>query len=299
MKKRSIYIVVSILFILCASFFVFFATNAFLTNVLNYMNNFNFPYIFGTIPLLSFAFEITTLIIFVERFFRLDKDYRVVHTKAYSIQLIVHSSIGLICSIIAMVVVKDVFFSNPFPGVLFIFALIHLLIISLMVFYLIYAKKINLLENAKRYKYGFKHVIVTITLSIFTFFALNRFGAFLQSFFYMEYSYFWFTLPFYLSLISPLLMLILLIYNKFKAVSYKKNMLFWCLFLVYNLATGLYVIIVGTNNPLLISLVSAAMPIERLATTPIDAILLYGLNLLLPMVKIVLLIKDKDKISEQ
>ena len=58
MKKRSIYIVVSILFILCASFFVFFATNAFLTNVLNYMNNFNFPYIFGTIPLLSFAFEI-------------------------------------------------------------------------------------------------------------------------------------------------------------------------------------------------------------------------------------------------
>ena len=78
---------------------------------------------------------------------------------------------------------------------------------------------------------------------------------------------------------------------------FKQENIVWFTFLGVNLIAALYVIIVGINEPLLISLVSASMPLERLITFPIDAILLYGVNILLPIGRIIYIYKNR-KVEE-
>ncbi len=298
-KPRIYHIIAFVVYLLVASFLVFYGTNCFFTNVVNYENSLNFPFVFATFPWLFLAIEFATSLIFLVRLLRMDISYRSHHIKVYSIQFFVYSALGVIFAIVGMIIHKNILFDNPFPGVLLILTIVHLLICGGAVFSYFHLKKNPLCEKEERFSYTKSYGFKSALLGIFTFFALNRFGAFLQSFFYMEYAHFFFTILFYLSLISPLFMLIAFVNPSLEIKSkdnyFKQEVIVWCSFLAYNLATGLYVIITGLTNPLLISLVSAAMPLERLITFPIDAIMLYGLNILFPIGRLIYLYR-KEKL---
>lgn len=300
-KPRFYDVIAIVLYLLLGSFFVFFASNAFFCNVVNYVNKLNYPYVFATLPLFTLAIEVVAFLIFLVRFLRLDVIYRSHHIRTYCIHFFVYSCVGLLFSLIAMIVYKDPLFSNPFPGVLLVFLLIHLAIIIFVSICFFYSKKHPRNDSEERFIYGGKYCFYSALLGVFTFFAMNRFGAFIQSFFYMEYRHFWLTILFYLSLCAPLLMLVALINPMLGITSkehyFKQENIVWFTFLGVNLATALYVIIVGINEPLLISLVSASMPLERLITFPIDAILLYGVNILLPIGRIIYIYKNR-KVEE-
>ncbi len=302
MIKPKIYHVIAFaIYLLVASFLNFYGTNCIFCNVVNYENTLNFPFIFATLPWLFLAIELVTFLIFLVRLLRMDISFRSHHIKVYCIQFFVYSALGIIFSIVGMIIHKNILFDNPFPGVLLVLIITHLLISGAAVFTFFHLKHNPLCEKDERFTYPKSYIFKTAALSIFTYFALNRFGAFLQSFFYMEYAHFFFTILFYLSLISPLLMLIAFINPSLEIKSkdnyFKQEVIVWCSFLAYNLLTGLYVIITGLTNPLLISLVSAAMPLERLITFPIDAIMLYGLNILFPIGRLFYLYR-KEKLAK-
>ena len=109
----------------------------------------------------------------------------------------------------------------------------------------------------------------------------------------MEYHHFFFTILFYLSLCVPLACLILMQLNN--KMSKKFKIISWSVLLAFSLVTGLYTLITGINDPLLVSLVSASMAIERLATLPIDAILLYGVNFIIPIMYLLISIIKQEK----
>ena len=246
-----------------------------------------------SLPIFTLALEVVAFLIFLIRFLRLDIIYRNHHIRTYCIHFFVYSLIGFIFSIIAMIIYKDPFFSNPFPGVLLVFLLIHLAIIIFTIVCFFISKNHPRNDSEERFIYGAKYCFYSALISLFTFFAMNRFGAFLQAFFYMEYRHFFLTILFYLSLTLPLLMLVALI-NPLLGISSKNNYfkqenIVWFSFLGVNLIMAIYVIIIGINEPLLISLVSASMPLERLITFPVDAIMLYGLNILLPIGRLIYL----------
>ena len=301
-KIRYYHVIAFVVYLLLGSFLVFYGVNCFFTNVVNYENNLNFPFLFATLPWLFLSIEIATSLIFFVRLLRMDNSFRSRHIKVYAVQFFIYSLLGVIFSIVGMIVHKNMLFNNPFPGVLLVLIVVHLLICGASVFAFMHIKKNPLSEKEERFTYTKSYGFKTAGLGILTFFALNRFGAFLQSFFYMEYAYFFFTILFYLSLISPLLMLIAFANPSLGIKSeknyFKQELIVWCSFLVFNLITALYVIIVGLTNPLLISLVSAAMPLERLITFPIDAIMLYSLNILFPIIRIIYLYR-KEKLVKQ
>ncbi len=300
-KVRFYHVIAFVIYLLLASFLVFYGLNCFFTNVVNYENNLNFPFIFATLPWLLLVIELTASLIFFARLLRMDNSYRSRHIKVYSVQFFIYSALGVIFSIVGMIIHKNILFDNPFPGVLLILTIVHLLICGASVFAYFHIKHNPLSENEERFTYKASYGFKTAGLALFTFFALNRFGAFMQSFFYMEYAHFFFTILFYLSLISPLLMLIAFTNPSLGIKSeknyFKQEVIVWCSFLAYNLITGLYVIITGLTNPLLISLVSAAMPLERLITFPIDAIFLYGLNIIFPIGRLIYLF-NKEKVTK-
>ncbi len=288
-KVRDIIILALVL--LLGSFFVFFATNCFITIIFNYEANWHFPYIFAVIPHLIFAIEFVTFLIFFTRYLRCEEEYRKHLVKVYAWQFIVHSLIGLVMTILGGTVSYHNFLiNNPYPGVLIVCLLTNIVIGALAAFVLIKVS-INGKEELKK-PMKVSHVFFTIGASLFTFFAFNRFGAFLWSFIYMDYSRFWFTLPFYLSLLVPIVILFAFInpVMGIKAKSFKRaEFIIWPCILLFSLCTCLYVVLIGAKDPSMTSLTSAAMPISRIATKPIDGILLYGVNILMPLGRLIYL----------
>lgn len=286
MKKAKYYDIIAIsVFIVLASVVVFMATNMLMSDVANYENGFSGKLVISTIPFFVFVVEIISFLIFFVRYLNRSQIYRNSQIRSYSIQFVVHSFIGIVTTILAGTLVYGSFLAPyPFSGALIIALIVHILFFSFSLFVAIYMG-VHRLPEEERYVYGFSHVFMTILWAVFAFFALNKLGAFFYSFFYMDYQYFWFTIIFYISLLSPALILLYLTLVKLgmKATNFKKQeIIVWSNLLSLGLIGAIYTTIVGSQNPLLVSLISPAMPIERLLTIPVEAILLYGVSIIVP-----------------
>ena len=293
MKHLSVFkICATIVAISFASLFVFFATNMVHTNVVNYASSLNFPFIFACFPHLFLAIEMVIFAFYKYRFSRLDEEYKNRHIFSYSLQFIVISSLSIVFTILSGTIAYNNFLiDNPYPYVLIISLVVHLIIIFFSSLSLVATLKNK--DDFKKKEYKTSYIFKTAGLGILLFFAFNRLGAFINAFFYMEYHHFFFTLLFYLSLCVPLACLILMQLNN--KMSKKFKIISWSILLAFSLITGLYTLITGINDPLLVSLVSASMAIERLATLPIDAILLYGVNFIIPIVYLLISIIKQEK----
>ena len=79
---------------------------------------------------------------------------------------------------------------------------------------------------------------------------------------------------------------------------YFTNAVTYTIFLFIGIICMSIVVSEATTNPLLISLISPAMPLERLMTFPVEAILLYGIAILLPIYKITSLMINRFKTNK-
>lgn len=196
-------------------------------------------------------------------------------SRLYLILVIVFNALALVANIIGSIKEYGSLISeNPFPGYSLIFLILEVLLIGGAIFGLIKVKAMK--DDEGKVKISVGYVFKTIGWFLFIMLMLNRFGNFLFSPFYIYWRTFYKTFPFYLFLLVPLYLGIVEIMHIFKMADRKK--MFILTFVGYGLTVILftYSALMGINDTGFISALSEAMPLERLASMPME-ILIHAL----------------------
>jgi len=181
------------------------------------------------------------------------------------------SLLGIITSILTGTVVYGSFL-DPYPFTCY--TLINLILHSLVFISCLYAiifclKRVP--EDEGGSIMSAKHIFITLGWVMFAGFVFNRFGALLFGWMFIQWRTLYFTLPFYMSLAIPMFIGAYKMLVDFELLTLKKTKMFTlaCLsgltlgFFIYNVA-------VGFTNTTFISAISACLPLERLASLPIE-----------------------------
>ena len=125
-------------------------------------------------------------------------------------------------------------------------------------------------DDAEKYKVTVKHVFHTIGLFLLIALAFNRFGAFLLMPVYVQWSTLYMTFVYYLFLLIPMALLAL----KVLGILGNKNLLIPTI-VVAALNVVLFGITaaIGINDSAFVSAVSAAAPLERLGSMPMEILI--------------------------
>ena len=269
LSRKVTIIVLAILGVL-ASLYTAYASNYFFNIVLNkgiiteYINMLvAFPAIFLALTFVLGFFYVLRLYKRPNTFKRLSRLYLILN--------MVMNSLGFITSILTGVLVYGNMFSKyPFPGYPFVFMMFHLVLLGLDI-----AGLILLLSKAKedeeKFKVKVSYIFKTIGWFLFACLAFNRFGTLLVAPMYIH----WRTLPltfvFYLFLLVPALLGIYKVLVDLGVLKNKivKIVVVGCVF-GYAMVTGLTSMILGLVDPVFVSAVSVSMPLERLASLPVE-----------------------------
>lgn len=277
LNKRKTLIVLIILSIL-GGLTAFYGTNLVLNSVLqkDLPSFFDFFKTFFT----SFDFLLVSLDIVLAIFFFVRLYMHPTHQKrmlfVYGIILASFSFVGLICNTLSGVIVYGSFIKPyPFPGYHIVMYVYHAAMLALgfvMIFYL--TKKVEFPDIFLE-KTNAKYVLVTILWSFIYFISLNRFGAFLLSPFYIQWSTLTLTYPAYVALLLPAVILFNDVAYMFNA--YKKNPPIGIAISAITMYLAIFsfaqIIVRGQSDQLFIQLVSPVNPLGRLLTFPYDTVL--------------------------
>lgn len=289
--------------LLIGSLVTYFAMNLFWSDIANGAQAFNFPYCFATLPLLSISLIMIAFCIFFSRYVSSPNEERMYLVKHYAKIFLAFSIVGLISTIICCtpLVYGSFLTPCPFPGSLIVYFIIFILLLGVNILLFVKVKK-AITENDKKRKLTVSYCLYTVVIALFTFVAFDRCGAALISPSYIEWNRLDLTWSFYFSLLMPMIVLIVMILFKLGHLdlkNYKLRIIIWSILFIVGLSLAISTMITGINNSLMVSLISPAMPIERLATIPIDFIALYVpivfISLGKLIISIVLLFKERKK----
>ena len=194
-------------------------------------------------------------------------------TKIYLILLVVFSSLGAVTSILTGTLVYGNFMAPyPFTGYALIFLLFHLMFLGFGISQLI--KLRNVKDDAEVRKLNFLQVLKNIGYVLFIGLVFNRFGYFLGMPIYVYWRFFYATFPFYLYLLLPLGIGVFMTLRKLGMLTDPKKSLIMLIVLsgLHVLLAG-YIVIMGTQDTLFISSISTCMPLDRLASMPVEFII--------------------------
>lgn len=287
MKRFAFHIEIVILAII-ASIINFYATNMILSDVSNmYYSVMNID-IISSLP----AFLLAINLVVITLYFSREKhfpEYKNSMALTYTTIIAVISAIGVIASILTgTIIYKSFLVPYPFYGYSILGIIVHL---ANCVFAII--KNIKTRKECTEFKkrpISFKYVIYTILVVLMIYIAYDRFGAFLLSFTYVQFSTLYLTFPFYLSLLLPISLLnhIMAYLRSSKKIEYKVGLTNIIILTILSFVLNIAVVIIGFTNTQFISAISPALGLERLATMPID--LIFHI-LITTVFSIVLLIK--------
>ena len=222
----------------------------------------------STFPALMFAALFPTFFLYVLRLYLRPKTFKRM-SRLYVIIAMSLSFVGFLCSILAGVIIYGSFVKPyPFPGYLIIMMVIHLLILAASAF--VFFKFVRPMpEDQEKFKGGVKHVFHTLGLYLFIALAFNRFGAFLLMPVYVQWSTLYKTFVYFLFLLLPMALLVLKV---LRILDLAKKIRFpmALVLAVLNVVLALIIILLGRIDSSFISAVSAAAPLERLGSMPME-----------------------------
>ena len=160
---------------------------------------------------------------------------------------------------------------NPFPGYTIIFMVLELAIIGCSIFGLLKNNKRP--EDEGKVKITVVYVIKTIGWFMFIMLMLNRLGTFLTAPFYVYLRNLHKTFPFYIYLLVPVFLGTLVVLTSFKMIDKKKALLLTYIGIGLNVVLFAYIALMGINDTGFISSLSEAMPLERLASKPLEMLI--------------------------
>jgi len=273
--KKSTAIKLLIALAVIGSVITFYASNLLLSDVSNMFYMSITRDVVSTLPCFTIALDFILASIYVMRFFS-KTTYCKSQTIVYSWILFAFSVIGIFSSVYTgLVIYGSMLAPYPFKFATNIFLIFHLL----MLVHSFHTRKIGkkMAGEAVYRKLKFSYILYTIMLSAIVFFAYSCFGALLISPLYIQWSTFYLTIPFYLSLLLPMAIVVQMMLYTFKTVDKHPNagLALTIAVLIANLVIGFAVFYIGYHYPQFIAAISPAVAIERLLTKPINTVFIH------------------------
>ena len=269
-QKQMIILALAVATVLGALFTVL-ASNMFFSDIVNISAGFAHATLFVSLPAIAVSMTLTMVVLWVLRTYRHPDCFRRI-SKLYAIIAIALNGVGVLGCILSAIVVYGNFFSNqPFPGYLLIFLLLNLAIIGMCVFGLLKLKTVK--EDEGRIKINFLYVLKTIGWFLFIVMVFNRLGTLLGAPTYIYLRNLYKTFPFYILLLAPLGLGILVVLNILGLLKKKQLIISTCAVLGCMLVLWIYTAVMGVNDTGFISSLSQAMPLERMASKPLEMLI--------------------------
>ena len=250
-----------------------------------------------TFPALMFAALFPVCFLYVLRYYLRPKTFKRL-TRLYVIIAMALSFVGLICSILSGVLVYGSFVKPyPFPGYLIIFMVLYALILCGGAFALVRLHKLP--DDEERFKVDVKHVFKTIGWFLFICLAIERLGLFVASPVYIYWRNFYMTFPFYIFLLVPAFLGTIKVLDILGYLE-KPNLKLILSIAGVACTVVLFVAIAipGILNTAYVSSVSTAMPLERLASKPLEILIHLLSNLAVGIILLVQALKARKQKAE-
>lgn len=269
--KRKALILSLICLTIVGALFTMLGSNMFFADVGNMAVGFARSTILITIPAAIMAVMFAIAILYVIRINRHPDCVKRI-TRLYLIIAIALNVIALGANIAGAFMVYGTLVSlNPFPGYTIIFMMLELAIIGCSIFGLFKNKARP--EDEGKVKITVVYVLKTIGWFMFIMLMLNRLGTFLTAPFYVYLRNLHKTFPFYIYLLVPVFLGTLVVLTSFKMIDKKKALLLTYIGIGLNVALFAYIALMGINDTGFISSLSEAMPLERLASKPLEMLI--------------------------
>ena len=224
-----------------------------------------------TLPAAAISVTFAIAIFYVIRIYKHPDCFKKI-TRLYLIIAAIVNLVGLVGVILSAVSVYGTFLSpNPFPGYLIIFLILELLILGGIVYAFVALKKAK--EDTGKVEIKVSYVFKTIGWFFFIMIVLNRFGMFLGMPLYVYLRNLYKTFPFYIFLLEGLFLGFIEIAHIFELFDAKKIRILIFVGLGLNVALFAYIAIMGVNDTVFISSLSPALPLERLASKPLEVLI--------------------------
>ena len=266
MSKKFVMISLAIIAIF-GSLLTFYASNLFFGDVSNFGSG--SPTIFATFPAMLLGATLIAAALFVVRFYQRPNSRKVL-CRNYIFIAIALACFGAIFAVLGGVInYRGNFVKYPFPGYLIIMIVLDVLIIvcaALALFKVV----LKMPDDIEKYKVKPLHVLHTLGLFLLIALAFNRFGAFLLMPVYVQWSSLYMTFVYYLFLLIPMALLVIKVLG---ILGYKPLFIPVIVVAVLNVVLFAITAIIGINDSAFISAVSAAAPLERLGSMPMEILI--------------------------
>ena len=271
MKQHHKLVIILACLTIVGALFTMLGSNMFFSDIGNIAVGFARSTLLITIPAAVMAVTFAVAILY---FIRINRhpgcEKRI--TRLYLIIAVALNVIGLAANIAGALMVYGTLVSkNPFPGYTIIFLVLELAIIGCSIFGLLKNKARE--EDKDKVKITVAYVFKTIGWFMFLMLLLNRLGTFLTAPLYVYVRNLYKTFPFYLYLLVPLYLGIVVVMSIFKCVDKKKILLLTYIGIGVNVVLFAYIALMGINDTGFISSLSEAMPLERLASKPLEMLI--------------------------
>ena len=269
MNKRNIIITLIITAVL-GSVVTFYASNMFFSDVSNFGAGFMNTTLFASLTAMLFGAIILMIPLYVLRLYKRPNTKKRL-TSTYLFTVMGLALFGIVFAVLAGVLNYHSFIKPyPFPGFLIIAMIFHALILAgACVAYFLLVKKMP--EDEEKFKVTFLHVLHTIGLYALIALAFNRFGAFLFIPVYVQWSNFYMTFVYFLFLLLPMTLLVI---KTLRVLEFEKSLFIPSLVIgILTVVLFAVIAILGVNDSAFISAVSAAAPLERLGSMPMEILI--------------------------
>ncbi len=267
--SRKVTIITLSVLAIFASLFTAYASNYFFNDVLNKAIITENTMILITLPALLLASTFIVDFFYVLRLYKRPKTLKR-HSRLYVIINMVIHILGFILSIVGGLVAYGTLISDyPFTAYPLVMMLVHLALLAADIVALVFVLRMK--NDEERFKVKVGHVFKTIGWFLFACLTFNRFGTLLVSPMFIQWRTLDLTFVFYLFLAVPMLfgvykvLVELGVFNK-KVVKIAVS----SSLIGFMLITGLTSMILGLVEPVFISAISVSMPLERMASLPVE-----------------------------
>ena len=268
MSKKFVMISLAIIAIV-GSLLTFYASNLFFSDVSNFGAGFMNTTFFVTLPAMLLGALLIAATLYIVRLYKRPNTKKVL-SRNYLFIAMALSCFGVIFTVLGAVLNMHSFVKPyPFPGYLIIMLVLHLLILAGAAVTL-FKVVLKLPDDTEQFKVKPLYGLHTFGLYLLIALAFNRFGAFLLMPVYVQWSSFYMTFVYYLFLLIPMALLVIKVLG---ILEFKP--LFIPTVVVAALSVVLFGVsaILGYNDSSFVSAVSAAAPLERLGSMPMEILI--------------------------
>ena len=266
MSKKFVVISLAIIAIF-GSLVTFYGANMFFGDVSNFGAGFMKTTLFVSLPMMLFGAILIAAPLFIIRFYQRPNSRKIL-CRNYLFVAIALAAFGMIFAVLGGVLNMHSFVKPyPFPGYLIIMLILHAGIIvcaALTLFKVV----LKMPDDSEQYKVKPLHVLHTVGLYLLIALTFNRFGAFLLAPVYVQWSTLYKTFVYYLFLLIPMALCVIKVLGILEIGQSKLIPLI--VIAALNVGLFLAVVLLGKNDSAFVSAVSAAAPLERLGSMPME-----------------------------